>query len=78
MINDDVIDVHDVLIWLLKLVSSIDGTYKKCKNDDFNNKNTEMWYNGDTMGRYDDKLNIFRLFTYEKWLVNAVVDLTIK
>ena len=30
------------------------------------------------MGRYDDKLNIFRLFTYEKWLVNAVVDLTIK
>ena len=37
-----------------------------------------MWYNGDIMGIYDDQLNIYRLFTYEKWLVNAVVDLTIK
>ena len=48
------------------------------KNGDFNNKNTKRLQNGYIMVIYDDQLNIYRLFTYEKWLVNAVVDLTIK
>ena len=48
------------------------------KNGDFNNENKEMWYNGDIMGIYDDQLNIHRWITYEKWLVSAVVNLTIK